>query len=66
MVGNRAKQNFWDLYKSQRVFKDYNPEKDSVSDPRFAYFQTCRQMNVQPRAGLLIKEKENPMIDFTN
>ena len=26
LVGSRAKQQFWDLYKSERKFKDFDPE----------------------------------------
>ena len=37
LVGNRAKQQFWHLYKSERVFKDYNPDAKQ-EDPRLAYF----------------------------
>lgn len=38
LVGSRAKQKFWNLYKSERKFKDFDPEQESASDPRFAYF----------------------------
>ena len=36
------------------------------TDPRFAYFQNCKEQNCLPRANLLIKDTENPVIDFTN
>ena len=65
-MGSRAKQKFWHLYKSERKFKDFDPFADDTPDPRFAYFQTCKKMNFLPKAGLLIKEKENPVIDFSN
>ena len=29
LVGSRAKQKFWDLYKSERRFKDFNPENEN-------------------------------------
>jgi len=38
LVGSRAKQKFWDLYKSNRKFKDFDPEIEETPDPRFAYF----------------------------
>ena len=38
LVGSHAKKKFWELYKSDRSFKDFNPEKDETNDPRFAYF----------------------------
>jgi len=65
-VGSRAKQKFWDLYKSERRFKDFNPAQEMSKDPRFAYFQTCRKVNCLPKAALIIKDSENPVIDFTN
>ena len=65
-MGSRAKQKFWDLYKSDRKFKDFNPDEDVCADPRFAYFQTCKERNCLPRASLLIKDTENPVIDFTD
>ena len=39
---------------------------ENSNDPRFAYFQTCKDENCLPRAALLIKDTENPVIDFTN
>jgi hypothetical protein len=65
LVGSGAKQKFWELYKSERHFKDFKP-KQKITDPRFAYFQTCKDLKIQPKAGLLIKDKENPYIDFEN
>lgn len=38
LVGSRARQNFWDLYKSERAFKDFKPLEEETADPRFAYF----------------------------
>lgn len=66
LVGSRAKQKFWDLYKSERKFKDFDPDIEETPDPRFAYFQTCKEKNCLPRANLLIKDTESPLIDFTN
>ena len=54
------------MYKSDRKFKDFDPESETSVDPRFAYFQTCKTENCLPRASLLIKDTENPVIDFTN
>ena len=54
------------MYKSERKFKDFDPEMENSNDPRFAYFQTCKDENCLPRAALLIKDTENPVIDFTN
>ena len=65
-MGSRARQKFWTLYKSERKFKDFDPDIDNSTDPRFAYFQTCKDENCLPRASLLIKDTENPVIDFTN
>lgn len=65
-MGSRAKQKFWDLYKSERKFKDFDPNMNENKDPRFAYLQTCKEKNCLPKANLLIKETDNPVIDFTN
>lgn len=36
--GDDAKEEFWDLYKSERRFKDYNTgATEEIKDPRFAY-----------------------------
>jgi len=34
--GDDAREEFWDLYKSERRFKDQGVE-DEIKDPRFAY-----------------------------
>ena len=44
---------FWDLYKSERKFKDYQ-EGEVTHDPRFAYFQTCKAEYMRPKAGYII------------
>lgn len=63
-MGSGAKQKFWELYKSERKFKDFKPAQ-GISDPRFAYFKTCKDLKIQPKAGFLIHERETPYIDFT-
>jgi hypothetical protein len=32
--GDVAKDKFWDFYKSDRKFKDFNPTKHEIEDPR--------------------------------
>jgi Ran GTPase-activating protein (RanGAP) involved in mRNA processing and transport len=64
--GDEAKEDFWDLYKSERRFKDYNTETDEIKDPRFAYLKTCKELKVFPKASMLIKEKNTGHIDYTN
>jgi hypothetical protein len=66
LTGPEAKDKFWTLYKSERKFKDTSMEDSEVRDPRFAYMQTCCDLKVMPRAGSLIKDKESPIIDFSN
>ena len=65
-MGSHAKQKFWDLYKSNRRFKDFDSEVEESPDPRFAYLQTCKENFCLPRANLLIKDSESPTIDFTH
>ena len=36
--GEVAKDKFWDFYKSDRKFKDFNLTKQEIADPRQAYF----------------------------
>ena len=62
--GKPAKDKFWELYKSDRTFKD-NMEKE-VKDPRFAYIKTCHEMKVLPKAGLIIKSEESSRLSFAN
>jgi hypothetical protein len=66
LVGNPSKTKFWQLYKSPRKFKDHHEGRPTEKDPRFAYFEMCKEMNINPRANQLIREKESPIIDFTN
>jgi hypothetical protein len=65
LVGSGAKQKFWELYKNERKFKDFKPAQ-GINDPRFAYFKTCKDLKIQPKAGLLIHERETKDIDFSN
>jgi Ran GTPase-activating protein (RanGAP) involved in mRNA processing and transport len=64
--GDDAKEEFWDLYKSERRFKDYNNGVDEIKDPRFAYLQTCKELMVYPKARMLIREKKSNHIDYSN
>lgn len=48
--GEEAKENFWDLYKSDRRFKDHNQSNDQITDPRFAYLKVCSELKVLPKA----------------
>lgn len=57
--GEEAKENFWDLYKSDRRFKDFDQETDEIKDPRFAYLKVCKDLKVYPKARMVIrKDKE--------
>lgn len=53
--GDEAKEEFWDLYKSERKFKDYNTGTDEIKDPRFAYLKSCKELKVYPKASMLIR-----------
>ena len=64
--GEEAKDNFWDLYKSDRRFKDYDEQHDAISDPRFAYLKTCKDLKVFPKARMLIRDKKTSYIDYSN
>ena len=64
--GKDAKEEFWDLYKSDRRFKDYNTGTDEIKDPRFAYLQTCKELMVYPKASMLIRDKKSNHIDYSN
>jgi hypothetical protein len=67
--GEEAKEDFWDLYKSERSFKDYDVENGDIRDPRFAYLKTCKDLKVYPKARMLIRdskyEKTNHL-DYSN
>jgi hypothetical protein len=64
--GDEAKEEFWDLYKSERRFKDYNTGVDDIKDPRFAYLKTCKELKVYPKASMLIRQKKSNHIDYSN
>ena len=64
--GDDAKEEFWDLYKSERRFKDYNIGVDEIKDPRFAYLKMCKELMVYPKARMLIREKKSNNIDYSN
>ena len=64
--GEEAKENFWDLYKSERRFKDYDQGTDVIADPRFAYFKACKELNVIPKARMVIREKKTNHLDYSN
>lgn len=63
-MGSSGKTKFWELYKSERKFKDQGD--NSQVDPRFAYFQQCKDLHINPRASQVIKDKESPVIEFVN
>eukprot|EP00347_Sterkiella_histriomuscorum_P017989 403347211 len=64
--GEEAKENFWDLYKSERRFKDYDQQTDQIADPRFAYLQACKELKVNPRARMIIREEKTSRLDYSN
>lgn len=64
--GEKAVDNFWDFYKSDRKFKDFNSAKQEIEDPRQAYFQTCKEMGVFPRAKLIIRDEHDPVVEYVN
>ena len=64
--GDEAREGFWDLYKSERRFKDYKLGTDDIKDPRFAYLQTCKELKVHPKARLLIRDKKTSHLDYSN
>ena len=64
LVGSSAETKFWELYKSERKFKD-NADA-SQSDPRYAYFERCKQMHINPRASQVIKNDQSPVISHVN
>jgi hypothetical protein len=67
--GEEAKEDFWDLYKSERRFKDYDEETGEIKDPRFAYLKTCKDLMVYPKARMLIRDKKaekSNHLDYSN
>ena len=65
IVGSQGRTRFWELYKSERKFKDQD-EDTPIMDPRFAYFQQCKDLHINPRASQIIVDKESPLIEYTN
>lgn len=59
-----GRTKFWELYKSDRRFKDAT--ENSNSDPRYSYFQECKNLHINPRASQIIRDKESPIIEYTN
>jgi hypothetical protein len=51
LFGHEARGKFWELFKSDRKFKDFNPKNDVSKDPRFAYFKECSQAHILPRSN---------------
>jgi hypothetical protein len=66
LVGAQARNDFWELFKSDRKFKDFNNETDTTNDPRFAYLSKCHELNIVPTAGQVMKASDTNAIDFTN
>jgi hypothetical protein len=64
--GEEAKENFWSLYKSDRRFKDFDDQNDSINDPRFAYLKTCKELKINPKARMIIREQKTSHIDYSN
>jgi|TARA_B110000305_G_C19316166_1_gene576536 hypothetical protein len=59
---------FWEFYKSDRKFKDYQEGKEDMAsmDPRQAYFQTCSQLKINPQSRMLIRDENVPIVEFIN
>lgn len=64
--GEEAKDSFWNLYKSERKFKDYDELSDEIHDPRFAYLKTCKDLKVNPKARMIIRDQKTTCFDFSN
>lgn len=64
--GDKAKDLFWDFFKSDRKFKDFDYKGMQTDDPRQAYFDTCAELGVFPRAKLIIRDENNPEVEYTN
>lgn len=62
--GKKAKDKFWNLYKSDRTFKDN--AKSEIKDPRFAYIKTCHDLKVLPKAGMMIRSEKTSHLSFAN
>ena len=64
--GEQGVNKFWDFYKSERKFKDFTEDRKDILDPRQAYFQTCDDLMVYPRAKLIIRDNTSPIIEYSN
>jgi hypothetical protein len=64
--GETAVDKFWDFYKSERKLKDLSENAVDIRDPRQAYFQTCKDLKVYPRAKLIIRSNTSPVVDYSN
>ena len=64
--GEKARDKFWDFYKSERRFKDFTQTAQDIEDPRQAYFQTCRELGINPRAKLMIRDTSTPILEYRN
>lgn len=62
--GQRAKERFWKLYKSDRTFKDQF--KEEIKDPRFAYIKTCHDLKMLPKAGMVIRSAKTTHLSYAN
>ena len=51
LFGHEARDRFWELFKSERKFKDFDSKRDVNKDPRFAYFKECYQAHILPRSS---------------
>jgi hypothetical protein len=64
--GEEAKDNFWNLYKSDRRFKDFDALTDEIHDPRFAYLKSCKDLKVNTKARMIIRDQKTTCFDFSN
>ena len=62
--GLEAKNEFWDIYKSGRTFKDQ--AKNDIKDPRLAYLKTCHDLKMLPKASMVIREEKTTDLSFAN
>ncbi len=56
------------MYKSDRTFKDFE-DSQPIKDPRFAYLKQCWDMNMLPKAKMIIWEEEqknSKRLDYAN
>lgn len=62
--GKKAKDRFWNLYKSGRTFKDHS--KEEIKDPRFAYIKTCHDLKMLPKAGMIIRGEKTTHLSYAH